>query len=51
MLANVKYAPAITTLDEVEKFITEAVQAVVVGKKEVKKVLDEAASKVNAVLK
>jgi multiple sugar transport system substrate-binding protein len=51
MLSNVKYAPAITTLDEVEKYITEAVQAVVVGKKETKKVLDEAAAKVNGILK
>jgi multiple sugar transport system substrate-binding protein len=51
MLSYVKYAPAITTLDEVEKFVIEAVQASVITKKDVKQSLDEAAQKVNNVLK
>ncbi len=51
MLSYVKYAPAITSLDEVEKFVIEAVQAAVIAKKDVKQALDDAAQKVNNVLK
>ncbi len=51
MLANVKYAPAISSLDEVEKYVTEGVQAALIAKKDPKQALDDAAAKVNAVLK
>ncbi len=51
MLANVKYAPAISTLDEVEKYVIEAVQAALIAKKDPKQALDDAAQKVNGVLK
>jgi multiple sugar transport system substrate-binding protein len=50
MLANVKYAPAVTSLDEVERYVIEAVQAAVIAKKDPKQALDAAAQKVNSVL-
>jgi multiple sugar transport system substrate-binding protein len=50
MLANVKYAPAVTSLDEVERYVIEAVQAAVIARKDPQQVLDAAAQKVNSLL-